>query len=160
MTKSNKKQRQQQRKRATLPLRKAAAAKKTAKQQPIKKGIQYPNDALSQAHIQTILIEILTKWRQCKPKKKDGEPPYGSLKKLVKQYSKTQLWLNDGSKAKMKWRNMCVEDKYRINLGLALEEKNNNNKSPQQQPKLTANPGRPIGTTVGIQSVIESRRSN
>jgi hypothetical protein len=54
MAKSNKKQQQQQRKRATLPLRKVA--KKTAKQQPTKRGIQYPKDATSQFHIQTILI--------------------------------------------------------------------------------------------------------
>jgi hypothetical protein len=42
--------------------------------------------------------------------------------------------------------NMSVEDKHRINIGLPLEEKNKK-ESPQQKPKLTANPGRPIGTT-------------
>jgi hypothetical protein len=57
MGKSKKKQQQQQRKRLTLSLRKVAATKKTAKQKQAKKGIQYPNDATSQAHIQTILIE-------------------------------------------------------------------------------------------------------
>jgi hypothetical protein len=107
MTKSNKKQ---QRKRVTLPLRKVAATNITAKQQPVKKGIQYPNDAVSQAYIQTILIEILTKLRQFEPKKKDGEPPHGSLSKLVMQYKKTQGWLKDCNKPKMKWRNMSDED--------------------------------------------------
>jgi hypothetical protein len=147
MAKSKKIQQQQQRNRPTLPLRKASASKKTAKQKPIKRGIHFPNDQIAQDHIQNILIEILTKWRQCKPKNKHGEPPKGSLTKLFQQYSRTQLWLQDCNKLKMKWRNMCVEDKVRINLGLPLEQKNNNNKSPQQKLKSTANSGRPIGTT-------------
>jgi hypothetical protein len=50
MAKSKKKQ--QQRKRLILPLCKVAATKKTAKQKPVKRGIQYPNDATSQAHVQ------------------------------------------------------------------------------------------------------------
>jgi hypothetical protein len=54
-SKKKKKQQQQQRKTLTLPWRKVAATMKTAKQMPVKKGIQSPNDATSQSHIQTIL---------------------------------------------------------------------------------------------------------
>jgi hypothetical protein len=78
-------------------LRKAAASKKTPKQQPMEKGIHFPNDQVLQDHIQKITIKILRKWRQCEPKKKDGEPPYGSLSKnwLLTQYKKTQLMVKE-----------------------------------------------------------------
>jgi hypothetical protein len=67
---------------------------------------------------------------------------------FLKQYSKTQLWLQDGNKVKMKWRNMSVGDKHRINIGLPLKQNMmNNNKKESPQPKLAANPGRPISTT-------------
>ena len=79
----SKKKQRQQRKRVNLPLRKVAT-KKTAKQKPAKKGIQFPKDQIAQDHIQTIIIEILRKWRQCKPKRKDGEPRHGSLSELVR----------------------------------------------------------------------------
>jgi hypothetical protein len=55
----------QQRQRRTLP---RVSSNKTAKQQSSKKkkkGFHFVNDQVSQAHIQKILIEILTKWRQC-----------------------------------------------------------------------------------------------
>ena len=139
---------------STIKRRKETAAKQ-AKQKVNKikkKGIHFPNDQIAQDHIQTIIIEILTKWRQCEPKqKKNGEPPFGSLAKLVKQYSKTQLWLNS-NKVKMKWRNMSDINKNRINLALPLVEMNNNNNKttvapPTSSAQVPGKSGRPIGTT-------------
>ena len=114
-----------------------------------KKGICFVNDKISQAHIQTMIIEILRKWRQCEPKKKNGDPPHASLSKLIEQYRKTNLWLGDGNIVKMKWRNMSDDNKHRMNYGLPLEDKKTKKtKVPSQQPpKSTANPGRPIGST-------------
>jgi hypothetical protein len=113
-----------------------------------KKGIHFVNDQVSQAHIQKIPIEILTKWRQCQPKQDDGEPPRGSLVKLVREYQIHQSWLEDSSKAKMKWSNMKKVDKIRINNGLPLEEKkkskkNNNNKQTNtKSPPSNSKPAR------------------
>ena len=136
---------------ATTIKRGKESAAKQAKQKvnkiKKKKGIHFVNDKLSQNHIQTIIIEILRKWRQCEPKNKNGDPPRGSLAKLVRQYTKTQQWLEDGNKVKMKWKNMSDINKNRINNALPLVETNKTSVAPTSSTKVPGNAGRPIGTT-------------
>ena len=70
---------------ATTSSSRSTKSTHTQQQQQQHKGINFAGGKPSQSNTQSIIIDIIRKWRRNEPKQPNGEPLRGSLAMIVKE---------------------------------------------------------------------------